>query len=262
MGLRFGGIVLILVSGCAVFEKSADRMPASQSESMDPALLVNKLYSFESDGCRKFSGHMAYPKVDKWGLCCVQHDISYWKGGTSEDKYAADQRLQNCMIEVGEPNIARILYWGVRAGDASLRWGYGWALSRGHAPFSEAEKVQVEALEKKIPTDLERIELVSTEKLLRHRASVSGDACVDASLSFIQGQLSRKTTPLNAQTSLMEREDKTFEFTLSFMTKECHAPYKFSYTLKRKNSCVRAARERAITREIELKYIDYPAECQ
>lgn len=257
-------VVLILCVGCSAFQKNAERSIASQQTTLEPVALINKLHPFESDGCRKFSQHMNYPKMEKWGLCCVQHDISYWKGGRVEDKYAADQRLQNCMIEVGEPNIARLMYWGVRAptSESSSRWGYGWTLSRGHAPYSEAEQLQVDTLEKQIPTDFEKIEVVSTEKLLRHRGSLTGDACVDASLSFIQNQLARKMSPLNVQSSVAERGEDNFEFSLSIMTKECHAPYKFTYTMKRKNSCVRAARERAVTKDIVLKDIDYPAECQ
>ncbi len=240
-----------------------NRMPANHSEVIEAMALVNRLFGFESDGCRKFSQQMNYPKMDKWGLCCVQHDISYWKGGTAEDKHAADQRLQNCMIEVGEPNIARLLYWGVRSASAenSSRWGYGWLLPRGHAPFSDAEIAQVEKLEKEIPTELDRVAIVTPEKLTRYRGSLTGNACVDASLTFVQNHLARKLTPMNAQVALNENGATGIEYSVSFMTKECHAPYKFTYTLKHKNSCTRAARERVITRDITLKDIDYPAEC-
>jgi len=43
---------------------------------------------FTSDVCS------AWPDGD-WGACCIDHDIDYWCGGSSERRASADERLKN-----------------------------------------------------------------------------------------------------------------------------------------------------------------------
>jgi len=80
---------------------------------------------FTSDGCSKSPD-------GNWVSCCMEHDISYWCGGTKQDRLDADNKLQQCIAHKGHP----IYGWvanklGVQVGGSplwptSFRWGYGW----------------------------------------------------------------------------------------------------------------------------------------
>lgn len=269
MGMRFlKAVVFIFFVSCTSREKTVERQLASTS-ALDVTRLVNQLQGFEANGCSNFSPSVAYPKKEKWGLCCVQHDIAYWKGGTNEDRYSADQRLQNCIIEVGEPNIARLVYWGVRAkaltgerdrSGENWDWGYGWKLPRGYAPFSEAEILQIEKQEKQISTEFRDIPLVTARK--KNQNTLTGNLCTDSALTFIQHNLSRKFTPLAAQEAVVETAPGKFEHTVTLMSKECHKPYVFTFELQRRNSCVYKSTTAPTIPSITLKEFDYPLECQ
>ena len=90
------------------------------------------LKPFESDGCSSFpDGTLGQSEL--WLQCCVEHDRSYWKGGTYSDRLSADKELEMCVADVGEPAIAKLMLAGVRVGGTpiwptSFRWGYGWPL--------------------------------------------------------------------------------------------------------------------------------------
>ena len=102
---------------------------------------------FTTDGCSVFpDGTIEHQSL--WSECCIKHDIAYWQGGTYDDRTRADQGLELCVGKVGEPEIAKIMLAGVRAGGSpyfptSYRWGYGWAYPRGYKALTENEKNQV-----------------------------------------------------------------------------------------------------------------------
>ena len=102
---------------------------------------------FESDGCSAFPNGTPGQNA-LWLDCCVAHDRAYWKGGTREERVAADQALEACVAGVGEPNIARLMLAGVRVGGTPwlptrFRWGYGWPWPRGYQALTAAELRQV-----------------------------------------------------------------------------------------------------------------------
>lgn len=98
---------------------------------------------FNSDGCSLFpDGTLRQQTL--WLSCCEAHDRAYWQGGTYQQRIAADLALQQCVDQVGEPEIAQIMLAGVRVGGSpywptSFRWGYGWPFGRGYQPLSAAE---------------------------------------------------------------------------------------------------------------------------
>lgn len=102
------------------------------------------LRPFVSDGCSMFfDGTPAQREL--WKHCCTAHDQAYWRGGTREERKAADRRLRSCVDQVGDAALAELMYRGVRAGGGpcwptSYRWGYGWPYGRGYRPLSEEEK--------------------------------------------------------------------------------------------------------------------------
>ena len=116
--------------------------------------LAAELKPFSSDGCSLFPE--GTPKQQQlWLQCCVKHDLAYWQGGTFLQRLAADQDLERCVAQVGEPAIAKLMLAGVRVGGTpflptQFRWGYGWPYGRGYAPLTEAEQQQVNNLRQKI----------------------------------------------------------------------------------------------------------------
>lgn len=114
------------------------------------AVSAENIKPFTSDGCSIFpDGTLDHKEL--WLSCCTAHDYSYWQGGTYEDRLAADQQLQQCVSEVGEPQIAQLMLAGVRVGGSpyfptSFRWGYGWHYPRFYKALTVEEKEQINSL--------------------------------------------------------------------------------------------------------------------
>jgi len=108
-----------------------------------------ELASFTSDGCSSFpNGTPANQTL--WLDCCVRHDLAYWQGGTYEERLDADLALEQCVAKAGEPEIAKLMLQGVRAGGnpyllTPYRWGYGWPFGRGYQALIDEERAQVKA---------------------------------------------------------------------------------------------------------------------
>ena len=101
---------------------------------------------FTSDGCSSFpDGTLAEKNL--WLKCCVEHDKSYWIGGTKQQRLDADVALKQCVESVGKPRIAEMMLAGVRVGGSpywptKFRWGYGWEYPKGYGQLSTQEKQQ------------------------------------------------------------------------------------------------------------------------
>lgn len=105
------------------------------------------LRPFTSDGCSEFPDGTSAQRT-LWRACCVEHDRAYWRGGTYEERIAADRALQECVARVGEPAIALVMLAGVRVGGSpfwptSFRWGYGWPWPHGYRALTPEEQRQV-----------------------------------------------------------------------------------------------------------------------
>lgn len=102
------------------------------------------LNPFATDGCTKYKdGTPDNPNL--WLHCCVQHDATYWLGGTEEERKTSDLALQKCVAETGETGTAKIMYLGTRAGGGPLgqntyRWGFGWNRVRDYKVLTQREK--------------------------------------------------------------------------------------------------------------------------
>lgn len=91
---------------------------------------AGELRPYVSDGCTLFNG-VTKAHNDIWLPCCEDHDYAYWLGGTYEQRCEADLALQKCAAATGNPEIAKLMLAGVRAGGSPYlptpyRWGYGW----------------------------------------------------------------------------------------------------------------------------------------
>lgn len=104
---------------------------------------------FSSDGCSLFPDRSLINN-DDWCGCCFAHDIAYWKGGTEEERLAADIALRDCVLEkTGNEDLAAIMFEGVRFGGSPYfynwyRWGYGWNYQRKYKALSEKEQKRVD----------------------------------------------------------------------------------------------------------------------
>jgi len=128
--------------------------------------MAKELKPFNSDGCSAFpEGNFEHNQL--WLKCCVQHDFSYWKGGTFTQRVQADLELKECVTNVGEPEIALLMLAGVRVGGTpflptTFRWGYGWRYPTFYKPLTWEEQQQIQnAIEqlKKQPANIQPLEL-------------------------------------------------------------------------------------------------------
>jgi hypothetical protein len=109
--------------------------------------LAGDLEPFTTDGCSAFPDGTPDQR-SLWIECCIRHDLAYWKGGTEAERKTADEALQACVAQVGEPEIAKLMLAGVRVGGSPylptpFRWGYGWPYKRGYQALTEAERTEV-----------------------------------------------------------------------------------------------------------------------
>jgi hypothetical protein len=110
-------------------------------------LPAGDLRPFTTDSCSVFPEGTP-EQQSLWAECCISHDLAYWKGGTYDERLAADHDLEACVAKSGEPEIAKLMLAGVRVGGSpyfptSYRWGYGWPYQRGYQALNEGELVQV-----------------------------------------------------------------------------------------------------------------------
>ena len=106
-----------------------------------------ELKTFTSDGCSAFPNG-TLDQQELWLNCCIKHDLSYWKGGTYQERLNVDLSLEQCVTNIGEPEVAKLMLAGVRVGGSpyyptTYRWGYGWPYLRGYRALSNEEKQQV-----------------------------------------------------------------------------------------------------------------------
>jgi hypothetical protein len=103
------------------------------------------LRAFTTDGCSGGfpEGPPGHPNL--WCDCCVAHDLTYWKGGTWEQRVAADAKLRECVTEKHQALSGMAMELGVRVGGTpylptSYRWVYGWPFLRGYMPLTPEEE--------------------------------------------------------------------------------------------------------------------------
>ena len=97
--------------------------------SISIGICASDLKPFESDGCSAFpDGPIGDNEL--WMSCCIEHDLSYWLGGTKKQRLQSDQRLRECVADIGKPEIGAIMLAGVQVGGSpyfptKYCWAYG-----------------------------------------------------------------------------------------------------------------------------------------
>ncbi len=112
------------------------------------------LTPFASDGCSLFPDNSLI-NADDWCSCCFEHDLAYWRGGTSQERASADKTLEECVFEKTRNRpLAKLMFEGVRFGGSPYfynwyRWGYGWNFDRKYQALTPEENKTAENLIKK-----------------------------------------------------------------------------------------------------------------
>lgn len=146
---------------CSSASRSRSRFAASRraAEAVLLAVALAGCYStpalqpYATDGCSLFPDRALIGNAD-WCECCAAHDLAYWRGGTEDERAAADQALRECVTrKTGNRVLAAAMYQGVRAGGSAYfptwyRWAYGWTYGRSYAPLDPGEQALAARLEK------------------------------------------------------------------------------------------------------------------
>lgn len=113
---------------------------------------AHAIQPFSTDGCSLFPDHALIGKAD-WCSCCLVHDLAYWRGGTADQRLAADEALKSCVLSAtGNAELADLVFAGVRLGGGPYyftpyRWGYGWPYGRQYAPLTREETADADMLQ-------------------------------------------------------------------------------------------------------------------
>lgn len=123
------------LSSCAFFSPNPNRQDDLVRQGLN-------LKPFTSDYCSEWpDGKITDP--NQWAECCFTHDISYWIGGTKDERIAADKELKKCVRESSDSLNSFLMYIGVRMGgnpgNASYAWGYGWTQDRDYFELDSGE---------------------------------------------------------------------------------------------------------------------------
>ena len=112
---------------------------AAETESLKP---------FLTDYCTSYpEGTRERPEL--WKLCCEEHDLYFWGGGSQADRKTADLRLKSCVESTGAVTQARLMYAAVTIGGASpirfktKQWGHAFENRARYLSLSEAETAQL-----------------------------------------------------------------------------------------------------------------------
>jgi hypothetical protein len=83
---------------------------------------------FVTDGCTGWPDGWWTGRT--WQACCIEHDITYWCGGSSDRRRQADLDLDACVEKAYSGWMGSLMWTGTRAlagrgVPAHWRWGYG-----------------------------------------------------------------------------------------------------------------------------------------
>ena len=109
----------------------------------------HELNKFCSDGCTH-APDGTFQKPHEWFMCCTQHDLAYWAGGSPQDKFNADTHLHACLLNTNARPWEANLYLAAVVAFGASHWGTGWSDFDKNAvkfnPLSSAEQSQVKRM--------------------------------------------------------------------------------------------------------------------
>jgi hypothetical protein len=222
----------------------------------NPVTVGNKLQAFTSDGCSWFPDGLLVTDKNKWLHCCIEHDVAYWKGGTSEEKKAADQHLGQCVAKTGERLIGKAMALGVRGGGAAdlpttFHWGYGWVQYRGYAPLNDDELKQVAALTPQMREIVSSLQ-IQTPPLIPATPRMTNSLCVDRAIVATEKFLGHEFRLTRATETRKQTAEGTL-LTVALETDECTSALTYQFLLLRANACETATNELAFRSHVILR---------
>lgn len=108
------------------------------------------LTAFSTDYCTNYpEGTREEPEL--WKVCCLEHDMYFWAGGTRADRDRADLGLRSCVEKRAGTSQANLMYYAIRAGSLSpikypdKKWNNGWRERPDYQKLSEEDIDRIEA---------------------------------------------------------------------------------------------------------------------
>ena len=241
--------VFFMVISLICFTVSADRFS-------------NILRPFSSDGCSRFPDGIPLFKPNLWLHCCIDHDVSYWQGGSSEQRSQADETLRKCVNQATDTKLGNDMWVGVRLGGfvglpTSWHWGYGWVMDRGYEALDPDEKNQVDAWRSKIPAMYSKI-AIGDSFLVRDRETITGNHCLDQAFMLIRSELKRDFNV----TQLLKTKDFKYGYPsekFEINVEGCNDPYQIEFQLLLDNACILKQNELLSRGRIRMREVHRPA---
>ncbi|MFG1482727.1 hypothetical protein ABMA79_11960 [Halobacteriovorax sp. HFRX-2_2] len=154
----------------------------------------NYLRPFQTDGCSSISPQGTFNAPKLWQHCCVEHDVSYWMGGTLMEKIKADEELKQCVSDVFSSIFGKAMQVAVYIGGnpsfhTGYAWGYGWNHIRGYHDLSTQDKYEIS---KKMPEDPQGQEIVELG-FDKERIPLKNDnLCLEEVNDFLEKRIKKK----------------------------------------------------------------------
>jgi hypothetical protein len=201
----------------------------------------NQIQPFASDGCSASPNGVPYESNKKWLHCCVEHDVSYWKGGTSEEKLNADKTFESCVTKESNSIIGKIMYLGVRGGGSqggptSWNWGYGWVVPRGYVALSETELFFVNQQLEKVPKDLAEVPITSTV-YFPEKLSITGDYCLDEIAEAVELKIGHGFNLSAINLAVQKTSELIWNSQYTFTAEGCTQPVTGVFYLRTEEGC-------------------------
>ena len=128
-------IILCVVTASAVL---AQPYPPGVPYGQQPIPATAPPLAFHSDGCSAPTPELrAIFDRAEIRSCCIVHDMEYWRGGTYAQRLTSDLELALCVVALGFPIEAELMFGAVRVfGEPRTgqpyEWGFGWQDHRAY----------------------------------------------------------------------------------------------------------------------------------
>lgn len=227
-------------------------------------LVANRLRPFTSDGCSRFPDGIPLLRPTQWQLCCVVHDLAYWKGGTHEQRLEADRSLRSCVGEAVGNGLGQAMFLGVRLGGYvglpfTWHWGYGWIQNRGYQRLTSSELQQV-AVHMDLLPQLNQVPIESQSVFIPERLMLSGNYCVDEAAKYLAVHFDDAVRIVGIEESEVMNSDG-YEKTLTVQIDRCSNPYTFRFQLLRASACSQNTNEVLARGRVRLQQVIEPEAC-
>lgn len=224
----------------------------------------NSLRPFTSDGCSRFFDGSLASRWTSWRHCCVIHDLAYWKGGTRQERVAADTNLHQCVQATGATKTADLMWAGVAAfGSPRLpftwRWGYGWLRPRSYKALNAPELAQTQYWQAQIPKDFKAIPIQS-QPILAKRGSLTGSYCWDEAIGQIEDHLGDTFTVIDESEATQSRADGFWK-TIRIEVDRCREPFRFQFLVLTRDGCESPATDWVVNARVRLLKAEIPRSC-